>query len=316
MTTSVHLRELRASRAAAPQRAGHDRERHQLYSAALEQFEQLLNAARITNPAARPLSLFYALSQAGRATAAARGEEPRLDGHGLSEERAVVQPPDLLHRRIRPSSRKDGLDSFGAVSRILGSPPLTEPVAMGAVWAALPDTHRIPRVSWLPEWRNVLDVMDEVGLTRDPEGRRLVRVASFSGNPLDDPPRDLLSRYPSLPHDTQIVRVDPVSPGSWIVTLSWSASYSVEAIAPSSATSERRSRHLLPTLPLHSETMAPLMSWWVLLFGLSLFARYHPELWIKSLQVDESLHAVPLESLLDGALEALPVLVADALLGA
>jgi len=56
------------------------------------------------------------------------------------------------------------------------------------------------------------------------------------------------------------------------------------------------------------------MTWWVLLFGLSIFARYHPQLWARALDVDGSQHAVPLEGLLDNALLAVPALVYDALL--
>lgn len=72
-------------------------------------------------------------------------------------------------------------------------------------------------------------------------------------------------------------------------------------------------RVLVPTLPGHTELLAPLMTWWTLLFGLSVFARYHPGLWFQALNVDRSTSAVPLEAVLDRALEALPRLVGQKL---
>ena len=47
-------------------------ERLGVFVSALEQAEQLMRAARDVGPAARPLPLFYALSQAGRAITAAK----------------------------------------------------------------------------------------------------------------------------------------------------------------------------------------------------------------------------------------------------
>jgi hypothetical protein len=57
------------------------------------------------------------------------------------------------------------------------------------------------------------------------------------------------------------------------------------------------------------------MMWWLLLFGLSIFARYHPELWAETLDVDRSEHAVPLEGVLDRALAIVPALIHNLLLG-
>jgi hypothetical protein len=69
-------RNLRATRAEPPGRAADDDYRRALYGASLEQFEQLLRAAETVDAAARPLPLFYALSQAARAIVAAHGDSP------------------------------------------------------------------------------------------------------------------------------------------------------------------------------------------------------------------------------------------------
>ena len=46
---------------------------------------------------------------------------------------------------------------------------------------------------------------------------------------------------------------------------------------------------------------------------LSMLARYEPATWVGLLNIDKNLLAVPLEGLLEDALEALPHLVLDAL---
>ncbi|MGO9899681.1 MAG: YaaC family protein [Solirubrobacteraceae bacterium] len=74
-------------------------ERAAVFASALEQSEQLMRAAEVVGPAARPLPLFYALSQAGRAIAAVHLPDPgwRLAGHGLSA-RPQDGVSDLLRR--------------------------------------------------------------------------------------------------------------------------------------------------------------------------------------------------------------------------
>jgi hypothetical protein len=50
----------------------------------------------------------------------------------------------------------------------------------------------------------------------------------------------------------------------------------------------------------------PLTAWWVLLFGMSIFARYDPGLWNTTLNLDRSGRAVSLRLLLDEALRGAP----------
>jgi hypothetical protein len=79
---------LRATRSAPPTPAACDGERRQTYVFSLEQAEQLFHAATAVGTAVRPVPVFYALSQAGRAIAAASskldiGDRWRLQGHGI-----------------------------------------------------------------------------------------------------------------------------------------------------------------------------------------------------------------------------------------
>jgi hypothetical protein len=127
-----------------------------VFASALEQAEQLMRAAQDVGTAARPLPLFYALSQAGRAIAAARLPDPawRLAGHGLSEPLAQPKSGDPLRRIIKPqpeSSKNVAAGrraSFAGVADAVASEKLTGPIELGAVWAALP--HLMPPEPQIP----------------------------------------------------------------------------------------------------------------------------------------------------------------------
>jgi hypothetical protein len=211
--------------------------------------------------------------------------------------------------------RDDGKDAFGAVSRAIGSSNFSGTVELGALWAALPDTYRIPEQSWLPEWRPTLAVLDETTY-RGKEGEIQVQAMSMSGNPHLDEISTLRGRYPSLPPDIKVGLKSgdsDLGAGNWIVVLTWSEETKLTDVAPGTALDEK-SFHLLPTLPGQDERPAELMLWWALLYGLSIFARYHPGLWMEALAVDRSELAVPLEGVLDAALEAIPALIHQELL--
>ena len=141
------------------------------------------------------------------------------------------------------------------------------------------------------------------------------RLWSISGPPERSGPEGVdlsFGRYPTLPNDAakKLQWTDGFSEeGNWIVDVAWrmsAESHLVEAIAPAGFDDQR---WLIPLLPGESQLLSPLMSWWVLLYGLSMVARYHPALWADALTVDESTRAVPLESLLEQAVEVLPELV-------
>ena len=198
------------------------------------------------------------------------------------------------------------MDAFGAVARATDSADLVGSVELGALWASLADTYRIPADSWLPDWRAALQIV--VRLT-DPadKDKTSVQVLSFAGNPYHDALETLnLGRYPSLPSGTEFARKGALGAGDWIGVLTWDADNDLDAIAPKRSDGHR---WILPTLPEHTELLSPLMTWWALLFGLSIFARYHPEMWAEALAVDRSEAAVPLEAILDSALSALPRLI-------
>ncbi len=58
---------------------------------------------------------------------------------------------------------------------------------------------------------------------------------------------------------------------------------------------------------------SPLMTWWALLFGLSMLARYQPATWAELLAVDRNEWAVSIEFALESAAASIPALVANSL---
>ncbi|MCZ4611824.1 YaaC family protein [Streptomyces sp. Lzd4kr] len=72
-------------------------------------------------------------------------------------------------------------------------------------------------------------------------------------------------------------------------------------------------RYFLPVLGSMQRELHPLMAWWAVLYTLSMLARYQPAAWGALISVDTSQHAVPIERLLERAINHLPVLIADAI---
>lgn len=71
-------------------------------------------------------------------------------------------------------------------------------------------------------------------------------------------------------------------------------------------------RWMRPALSEAEPPPSPLMTWWALLFGLSMLARYHPAEWAAALDRQRSHAATELERAMDLALDAVPHLVLDA----
>lgn len=145
--------QLRATRSDPPGEAARNAERREVYSAALQQSEDLFDAAEAVSAFTRPLPLYYAVSQAGRAIAAAWLDEGwRARGHGLAEDTDWSEWHDkgVLAFRVKPM----GPDIFTAVAGAVGSARLGGAVEMGAAWAALPSIAS-PVGPWLSAFRVV-----------------------------------------------------------------------------------------------------------------------------------------------------------------
>jgi hypothetical protein len=288
--------------------------------------------------------LFYSLSQAGRAIAAANlhGEAWRLAAHGLHD---PPQPDvtDLLRRRIEPRPAGSKMlaakrrDAHSAVAEAVGCDALTESVELGEVWAAVPDliphSPQMPNLD--PQWRRPLVVFDEYwDADRDMQGLRYefpmgILVAGLPASANAKELYEELGRYPAV--GGAGIRTDPhlgpvgtaaevmrgLSPyGQECTRIMWLGPRSEHPRFEDVAPDYRGSgvRVLVPCIA-GRDYLAPIMLWWVLLFALSSIARYDPEMWVAALAVDDSKQAVPIEATLDAALEVLDVLILEALIG-
>ena len=323
---------LRATRANPPGMASGEGPRRETYAAALQQFDDLMTAAAVIGPVSRPLPLYYAVLQAGKAIAAAwtPGDGWRAGGHGLAEDDSAGWQ-DILHFRVKPSppSKKWGTGVFGAVADKLGPARLMEGVELGALWSALPEANLPPSYGSWPLALPFRPTYFERGRNfaiRAHRGYLYLRGRA----PADDAEsiNRLLAGYPDAA-GARLEAGEVILPAlqesesgtladAWGigVGLTWSQP-SPELIPPYPHARLRGDRlggehWLVPAVGARSGRLSPLLLWWALLFGLSLLARYHPADWRAALDFDRSACADRLAELLDEALVIVPDLLFDA----
>jgi hypothetical protein len=312
--------QIRATRAHPPARAG-DEARRDTYGASLAQFDELMTAATANSAAARPLPLFYALSQAGRAIAAAHASAPwQLRMHGLH---APNLDGSLLSIAVKRTAldKDTSVDSFTGVARATGSPAFSDHADIGALWASLPEAcDLLPGPAATTPLLLVPTGVDAPVMAWDYVGALII---GYDGAP-EDLPAYLESHFPTsagvrlvqpqgLPHVFE--HHTDYGPGLSVV---WPAEApdvsghirTLERVAP--LTEDFSPRWLRPSVS--GVALSSLLTWWALLFGLSMVARYEPAGWVGALRYDESELAAPLERLLDVGLDRVPELVLGALL--
>lgn len=136
------LRSLRALRHDPPGYAKRGA-RRAMFQSSLNQCEQFLDAANKTGYATRPVQLFYALSQAGRAIVAASpgvgNQAWHASGHGLTAGTNAA-----VANEVTVTATMSGL--FPAVASAIGVHALVpgEPAALRELWPLLPETAEIP----------------------------------------------------------------------------------------------------------------------------------------------------------------------------
>lgn len=330
----VSWRAIRSLRAAPPGRATVNR--HPTFTTALEQAQQLFTAASGIEPAARPIALFYGLSQAGRALVAARAGNPwTFRGHGIGEAR--TNTPGATVADLRIESHKSGNGAFNLVARALRSSSLPGPTRLGDLWTLIPDTWRFE----LPDsgTHRLLHIDINRNQPATPVNGRLSNLPASLAVPRnsgDDPSapradwaaeekrvRDYLTNYPSLTGyrfatgTGQPIGLHPHDDGTASVSIHWPEN--PKRPVPGN---ERRKRvaatyfdhtRVYPSIDGTKKPLHPLVTWWAILFGLSVLARYEPETWGRAIDVNQSPEAVAIEHLMDSALDSLPELLYRAL---
>jgi len=282
-----------------------------------------MGAADAASAQTRPLSLFYALSQAGRAIAAARLQgEWRLKGHGLGA--ANLDATSLSDVRVRPNRRQEGIDSFAGVADATESEPLKGAVDLLELWASLPGlcelipeaerSHRMPLgvtllgdpISNLRDWRWITTGV--APLSGSPQEIEETLAAYRQGRSAVLRTVQGLRPIQALSNHGEGVQVCWANPSEDFI----GEQRALEAVAPLDPfTGERWLR------PELSDGSFPslLLSWWALLYALSMLARYQPAAWFRALDYDASPWAAALGELLRAGVEAVPQLVLSALYG-
>ncbi len=271
-----------------------------------------MTAAAAVGPPTRPILLYYALSQAGRAIAAAHADNPAPHGHGLTVKDVEK---DLLRTRVEP----DGTGEFQIVAELTGSETLAAPAELGSLWASLPEL-----VGTIDEeiWPVALRFQDN----REDDLLAQKMAVGVEGRVFFEPKvrdrEDLEVRMAKYPRAAGDYTVPAIPPHSDTITFSlgwvgmrWGDEETHvptrrDEIAPEYRFEDER--WVRPGVGENVDYLSPLMAWWALLYTLSVVARYHPAEWARSLRIDSSEIAAYLEHALEVALEVLPHLVLEA----
>ena len=324
---------LRALRHDPPHRAAEDPERRALFSAALEQSEQLFRAAEATDVETRPLLLFYGLSQSGRALRAAADPDERwarAGGHGLTVDGGsvdgrlsstlVADQPRGLFRDVARTLDRASLpmaQSVGALSRLgrlgsrfplPGNEPDYGPLVLttdglgpldpaGALRADL----SVPAATWACE-------LPEVG----------VRTTS-DYDAYKDHVRARLAHYPTL-SEAQLLdfghgHFDLGGAGvRRTVRLEWPdrrhpAFNGEDAALEPFGDGDGRDVTVFPSVPGSDLAAHPYLLWWAVLYVMSHYVRYEPTRWAQIIDIDHSAEGAGVEYLCRQGLDVLPELI-------
>ena len=324
-------RQIRALRSHPPGRADRG-DRRRVFGSALEQAEQLFTAAEGAGCASRPILLFYGLSQAGRAIAAAStaadNNSYRLSGHG-------IKALDLDQRPPLPALtvKDDGAGSFTHLAQLLGSISLPKGAPLGQLWAAIPDLLATPLDTGSRHYLPVLQLQYKQSDDDIPEHLQYIlsdddipvilrwivglpeRPGGYAEIP-EDEMQAILRHYPTLAGSR------PLGEKLWFKAARidyrdrsgvrfWP--YGTYPAEPDQPYRDDYDRWVFPPFDDEGSTLHPLLAWWALLFALSMLARYEPASWVSNLDVDASPNAIPLEAALDEALGTCPELILRAI---
>lgn len=281
----------------------------------------MFTAAGAVGYASRPILVFYGLSQAGRAIAAA---STAADNNGYQLRKHGIKAPDLRRPLPELMVKDDGLGSFTQLAPMLGSVSLRDGAPLGQLWATIPDLLATPLEPVSPQYLPVLQLQSVRGLA---DGRRVgpanavwvvglpPRAEGYRPGDIDEEEVSaFLSNYPTLARSVPSwleesfkTREDLRNRGTVRLLVSASPDGDDQPYR------DDRDRWVFPPLDGRGKPLHPLLAWWALLFALSMLARYEPASWVSALDADASPNHVPLAAALDQALDTCPELILRAI---
>jgi hypothetical protein len=333
--TSDSWKWIRGTRSSPPAVTTADPERRAVYVSALEQAEQLFHAAEDTGPASRPITIFYGLSQAGRAIAAAANSVTTPDGwtmkgHGISQPGETLTDP-LPTVRIT-TGRPGDTGSFVRLSEILDSPLWRgDALKFGDLWDSIPENRDEPLTKPTQARRTPLGIDDRPLLSTDMSSLAGVAVEDLPPWVVNASSPEPLRRYlrafpgtdgyshPRLDYDLESTPAFQAHRDGWgSLQMYWKVpgGGSDHDLAARLAVLKTRAQaygsdwYFFPRLGKNSTSLHPLMTWWAALHTLSMLARYQPAQWTRHIDVDRSSYAVCIEAFLETALGTVPRLIA------
>jgi hypothetical protein len=312
-------RDIRRLRAEPPGLAGEDKGRRRVFAAALQQAEELHQASAGCGYPSRPLPLFYALSQGGRAIAAARTPSSgwQLSAHGLT---VKFENEDPLATRVSP----EAAGAFQTVCSATGSPALAGSLTLNELLATLPEVSDSILLPGSEPRAVKLELEYESSL-----GEYHMLVPPFASMAVYCGPEASLPGERHLPAMEELLRSHRRADG-WAIVPNVRSSAGRPCIAltwqfddgeggrgyktlDTVSTRMGDCYYLRPTLGRDDGEVSLLMTWWSVLLALSSLARYEPARWQRALDIDRPGAGAALEEILDTAQERVPELLFDAL---
>jgi hypothetical protein len=321
-----------------------DETRMRVFQAALTQAEELWEAAAAVGAASRPLPLYYCLSQAGRALAAAWTQDVnwRPTAHGLTS-----RVPNQAQELPRFAVRVAGLDGmYSVVAAATDSTVFHGTATVAELWASLPELPqagfleaavrpmyveavRLPAEGEAPNELRIFQHLlapkhARIAYPRPPGlSEALARIVENEEEITGLP--ELLRDYPSMRGVSAEIHALRTAFGEErVLVLSFPDEAGELRSLPDIAEEAPRTTGLVtrgtearyfirPRIGSGEERPpSQLMTLWALVYAFSQLARYEPELWVAALNPDTSPIAVDLEHALDAALDLVPELLVPA----
>lgn len=312
------IRNLRADPPAAVAEILAAAERADVFHMALEQSEQLFRSAAAVERETRPILLFYGLGQAGRAIAAASkalgGNTWRASGHGLKSHLNGADAANIWDLRTSVTTQRS--DLFSRTTLALGSATDIADAKLGEAAANILEfNNEFNEFKQYPR-AILLGTVSPIEISFSAQRMRSVRFPLTVDDAVVDD--ELLTSAPALSH-FHLWREEGGAPrrdedGNFLISVPSSEFEIRDGIGHLRTRQRYRGTDIaVRAIGGASTSVHPLIVWWLVLYPLSMLARYEPRKWQQVLDVRTSASWSQIEFLIDRALDGIPQLLAEAL---